>query len=279
MSNILIVDDEEKLSRRVWPERRTRVNGDTKGNTPRQEVTTWRDFASRAPEHVLGDVVVLNLEAPGAPTLQEAVRLRERQPELGFVYVVDIAHNVPERMLAALSQPGVTWVSSKASDQELRLRLRGLVDSIKHSRASRPSKSMAQPRAGDAVRAPGAQEQSPWARLTPELHNPDSGRLDAACTADWFGMPLKTLAGLLGRGYATVHKTPDAAALQDKLKVFLRLASALSHLAGSHEGARIWLNTPNSDLEDSQTPMSAIELGEQEIIAELLEDALAGQPG
>ena len=108
----------------------------------------------------------------------------------------------------------------------------------------------------------------------PDLHNPVSGRLDAARIAEWFGMPLKSLAGSLGRGYATVHKTPDAAALQDRLAIFLRIASALSRLAGSREGAKAWLNAPNPDLEDNRTPLSAIESGEQAIIAELLEDAL-----
>ncbi|BDI33860.1 hypothetical protein CCAX7_59110 [Capsulimonas corticalis] len=280
MSNILIVDDEGKLSQRFWPVRRMRAGAEPKENSPNQQSTTWRDYAAHAHEYTPGDVVVFNLETPGAPTLQEAVRLRKAQPDLGFVYVVDIMGNVPKRTLTALSQPGVTWVSSTASDRELRLRVRGVAELIQESHRRNQAKLIERPqKATLSFDISKSQKQSPWMHVMPELHNQESGRLDSARIAEWFGMPLKTLAGLLGRGYATVHKTPDSVAVQSKLKVFLRIASALSRLAGSPAGTRIWLNTPNPDLENNQTPMSAIEMGEQEIIAELLEDALAGQPG
>jgi hypothetical protein len=125
----------------------------------------------------------------------------------------------------------------------------------------------------------GSSARSPLDHLVPALHNTKSGRLDAARTAEWFGMPVKTIARLLDRGYATVHKTPDSVAIQDKLTVFLRIASGLLRLAGSPKAAKVWLNAPNPDLEDWHTPMSVIEAGEQDVIAELLEDALMGQPG
>lgn len=264
MSDLLIVDDEEKLTRRVWPKKARYDAGVPEAGRPSQSVTSWRDFPTRVRETHPGDMVVLNLDSRDAPPLREAMLLREAQPGVGFVYVVDVNENARNRALAALSKPGVHWVSSQASDTELRLRLNGLANSI------------AQPRPA-ALARPAA--RSPWEHLMPALHNPASGRLDAARIAEWFGMPLKAFAAALGRGYAAVHKTPDAFALQDNLKVFLRVASALSRLAGSHEGAKVWLNAPNPDLEGRQTPLSAIASGEQTLIAELLEDALHGQPG
>ncbi|MEO7715869.1 MAG: hypothetical protein ABIY70_06695 [Capsulimonas sp.] len=255
----MIVDDEEKLSQRVWSGWDSPRPKQSKTNSPKQEITSWRNF--KAHEQRPGDIVVLNLEATGAPTLQEAIKLRETQPKLKFFYVINVSGSLSKRTLTALSQPDIAWVSSEASDQEMQLRLRGMI------KRSTPRPLLKDP------------SRSPWTLLMPDLHNPESGRLDAARTAEWFGMPLKTLAGLLGRGYATVHKTPDSTTLQESLKVFLRVASALSKLAGSHERAKAWLNTPSQDLDDHQTPLSAIALGDQEIIAELLEDALVGQPG
>lgn len=267
MNNILIVGDEEKLSYRSWPGTRT---------------TSWQNFAAHgfdlhAAEHAV-DIVILHLEARGAIPLPEAVRLREKQPDLGFVYVVDINDKVlPKRSRAALSEPGITWVSSTASAEELELRLQGLKSEVNRSR-KRVTSTRSKLSAKTAV-APASGVQLSWDHVMPELHNPESGRLDAVCMAEWFGISVKKFAGLLDRAYATVHKTPDAASLQGRLVVFLRIASALSRLAGSRDGARIWLNTPNPDLEEKQTPFAVIELGEAEIIAELLEDALVGQPG
>ena len=55
-------------------------------------------------------------------------------------------------------------------------------------------------------------------------------------------------------------------------------AAALIALFGSEGDGRIWLNTPNSDLDNTQ-PLELIEQGQGEIVAELLEDSLLGHPG
>ena len=92
-----------------------------------------------------------------------------------------------------------------------------------------------------------------------------------------FGLSVSEIARVLKRKVSTVHKTPDAVGLQQELAVFERIAAALWHLAGSTEGARIWLNAPNPELED-ETPANLIRAGEADVIAELLEDVLMGQP-
>lgn len=178
MSSILIVDDEEKLSGRVWSGWRTQTSREAKIRPPKQQVTSWRTFVSHVHEHEAKDIVVLNLEALNAPSLQEAIRLREKQPKLKFLYVVNINGNLSERTMAALSQPDITWASSEASAQELGLRLRGL---MKPSGKDNPSKASIQPPKTSSSRVvSNIQERSPWEHLMPDLHNPDSGRLDAA---------------------------------------------------------------------------------------------------
>ena len=102
--------------------------------------------------------------------------------------------------------------------------------------------------------------------------------MDARRIAAWFDLPVAGLARSLSRSSAAVHKTPAALSLQAGLAVYQRIARALGILAGSEMGAKIWLHTPNPDLE-GRTPNFLLREGQAEIIAALLDDALAGQPG
>ena len=113
--------------------------------------------------------------------------------------------------------------------------------------------------------------------LVPQLHNPQSGRLDARPIAGFFGLSLAALARVLGTTRAALHKTPDAPSLQPKLRFWHAVAGALLDLLGSEETARIWLQTPNPELE-GQTPLTLMKAGDADIVAELLRDVLTGQP-
>ncbi len=115
-------------------------------------------------------------------------------------------------------------------------------------------------------------------QLFPALHNPKTARIDAKLIADFFQLPLAKIAKSLGSSPKTVHKTPDAVSLQKGLSVLLRIACALMDLFGSENDARVWLNTPRSDL-DKTPPMEFIKQGQSEVIADLLEDLLLGHPG
>jgi len=130
----------------------------------------------------------------------------------------------------------------------------------------------------EAVPEHGPRARRGTPRLHPELHNPDSGRIDATRVAGFFGLSLAKLAKALGRSPQSVHKTPDSARLQKGLGLFLRIAAGLTAFLGSEGDGRIWLNTPNPDL-DNTRPLELIEEGQGEIVAELLEDALLGHPG
>lgn len=121
-------------------------------------------------------------------------------------------------------------------------------------------------------------EKRQRARLQPDLHDSKSGRIDAGKVAAFYGLSLSKLAKILRRSPQSVHKTPDAAGLQNKLGIFLRIATALVELFGSADKARFWLNTPHPEL-DNTRPMELIERRKGEIVADLLEDALLGHPG
>ncbi|MCZ7587190.1 MAG: response regulator [Deltaproteobacteria bacterium] len=50
-----------------------------------------------------------------------------------------------------------------------------------------------------------------------ELHNAESGRIDASNVSVYLGVSLADLARAVGANYKTIHKTPDAEAIQDGL--------------------------------------------------------------
>jgi len=112
----------------------------------------------------------------------------------------------------------------------------------------------------------------------PELHNPHSVRLDAKRIADFFGLAPARLAKILGRSPQALHKTPDAESLQKPLAVFARIATSLLSAFEGKEQARIWLNSPHPDLDETR-PIELVEKKKPFVVAELLEDALLGHPG
>jgi hypothetical protein len=114
--------------------------------------------------------------------------------------------------------------------------------------------------------------------IVPQLHDPATGRLDAKQIAGFFDVRLATLASQLGRDLSTLSKSPSGRPLQEGLRVYERMAAALLRMTASTGEARMWLHAPSPDLEQ-KTPIEVIEEGNAYVLAELLEDMLAGQPG
>src|ERR1700733_15359289 len=95
----------------------------------------------------------------------------------------------------------------------------------------------------------------------PALFNPESGRLDAARIAHELNIPVGMIAGAIGRKAPGVRKHPDASSLQGELRRIYRIWVALVDLyAGDKSHARIFLNAPNSNLEN-RAPIEFIEHG------------------
>src|SRR5689334_11418172 len=110
----------------------------------------------------------------------------------------------------------------------------------------------------------------------PALHA-RNGRLDARAASALFGVSLASLARALGRSEQAVHKTPTAPSLQEGLRLFERIGAVLLRLAGSEVGLRTWMHAPHPELEE-EAPIELLLSGEGEVVEDLLEAVLTGEP-
>jgi CheY-like chemotaxis protein len=110
-----------------------------------------------------------------------------------------------------------------------------------------------------------------------ELHDPESGRIDAREVANFLDVPLSKLAGALGVKYPALHKTPSAPSLQEKLRPIKESIDLVSSITVSRSDARAWLNNPHPDL-GGKTPLEVILEGSAGAIVTMLSNALEGIP-
>jgi hypothetical protein len=113
--------------------------------------------------------------------------------------------------------------------------------------------------------------------ILPELHDAQTGRIDAQKLADFMGTPLKPLAEGLGFNYKAVHRNPSAATYQSALRQVKRSLELLQEFFGKDEAIRIWLNTPHPDLEGA-TALETILAGKADAVLLILENAWNGVP-
>lgn len=157
--------------------------------------------------------------------------------------------------------------------QRLALRLRQVDDVLR----------TASPRLQGAPRIPrppGPPRPSPLDQFqsvllaTAQLRLP-SGNLSAERVAKLFGTSLSQLAGWLGRSRQAVSKTPAAESLQNDLAFFERVARMRAVMTPAQ--FRQWLRTP-SDLLQNRSPLDLMAQGEWQLMADYVDDALAGAP-
>lgn len=110
-----------------------------------------------------------------------------------------------------------------------------------------------------------------------ELHDPETGRLDAGQLAEYLKVPLKQVAQALGKSYGAVHKTPSAPDLQPRLRSIKRTLEILEQVFPNRAGVLAWLNNPHPDL-GRRTPLEVILEGYPDAVKGMLEAALMGIP-
>ena len=110
-----------------------------------------------------------------------------------------------------------------------------------------------------------------------DLHDPETGRLDAKRIAAYLHSSLSSLAAVTGGSVAAIHKAPAANSLQQALAPIARTISLLTEVLQSKEHVQAWLHSPHRDL-GNQIPMRLILGGHADTVADMLEAALAGQP-
>lgn len=113
--------------------------------------------------------------------------------------------------------------------------------------------------------------------VLPELHDPESGRIDAQKVADYMGIPLKQLARALSANYKAIHRSPSASSLQSGLRPVKRALELLHQFFGNPGTIRAWLNTPHPDL-DGASALEAISAGDAQAVMLILENAWDGVP-
>jgi len=125
------------------------------------------------------------------------------------------------------------------------------------------------------VRFPSA--TAPASIALQELHDPRTGRLDAARLAEYLRIPLRKLAEAMKRNYSAVHKTPTSPTLQPFLRSLKRSLEILEELYPERAAALAWLNGPLPDL-GGRAPLDVILEGYPEAVEDMLEGALLGTP-
>ena len=110
-----------------------------------------------------------------------------------------------------------------------------------------------------------------------ELHDAETGRIDASRVAEFVGVPLADLARGIGARYSTVHKTPTSPALQEALAPIKRSLEILEQVVGDRRSVRAWLNSRHPDL-GLRTPLQAIVEGHADALCSVLESAIQGLP-
>jgi len=110
-----------------------------------------------------------------------------------------------------------------------------------------------------------------------ELHNPQSGRLDAQRVAAYLDVPLTRLAAALGKNYQTLYKTPDSPSVQPSLAPIKASLVILLDALGDRAAALAWLNSPHPDLE-MHPPLDIILAGHADRVMEMVVRAATGIP-
>ena len=112
-------------------------------------------------------------------------------------------------------------------------------------------------------------------RVGSNLRNKE-GRLSADLVADLYAVSGSKLAEWLGHNRQTVNKTPDAELLQEPLEFFERVARLTTVLDAPK--FRKWLRIPNKALEGKR-PLELMASRDWQVVADLVDDMLTGQPG
>lgn len=211
------------------------------------------------------DLLFLDV-TPGLSGEGVFLRLREQFRSLPVIVISEAKH---VRVAAkALALGAAEYLVKPIDVRDLRVRLNLLEATIdEQSRL---------PQLEQAV-AKEARTSPPLTVALPELHDAETGRLDAQRIAEYLGVPLKQLAGALGANYTAVHKTPAAESLQAALRPIKRSLEILDQVIGKQATIRAWLRSPHPDLGDRE-PLEIILEGHAGAVHTVLENALSGIP-
>ncbi len=204
------------------------------------------------------DLIVLDVQMPGVTGSELLRTIRDRSPNVPVILLT--GKGVSPNALYDLTRFGFSTTVFPTEPFKPEELIHYIQNVVLHRRSEAPSLVA-----------------SLTAHVLPEIHDSDTGRLDAKRIAEYLSVPLSALAEAIGKNIATVHKSPSASSLQEDLAPIARILGILVPLLRSREHILAWLNSPHPDI-GARTPMSFILDRKAMAVAELLEAALAGQP-
>ena len=209
------------------------------------------------------DLIILDMELPHETGLRILQRIRKSAPAIPVIVLT--AKSGTAALRKALASGATDYLAKPFDAIEL------------HHRVERCLRARPTPLAA-SKQSPGAlPPDAARPVVLQELHDPETGRLDAAKIAGYLAVPLAQLARAIGANYATVHKTPAALSLQERLLPIKSALVILSELFRDQSTVRAWLNSPHPDL-GKRTPLAVILEGHGDAVATILENALEGIP-
>ncbi len=215
--------------------------------------TTDQFYASLEKE--APDLVLLHLDLCDKPANSFALvsKLHQLHPDLPAILLSSKPSE--QAWQEVMNHPAVELVQIPFTPNELRFRIMNLLQ--RHSPKHKPADLLVS--------------------TVEQLHNKKSGRLDASLISDVFGISVADVARCANRDDRTVRRTADAPAIQKGLHHFERIASGLVKLTGSLDTLKIWLNAPNPRFENNP-PVTFLQKGKAEFLADIVDDALMGHP-
>jgi DNA-binding response OmpR family regulator len=214
-----------------------------------ESVQTAEEALSRAAKSAPG-LVLLDIHMPTVSGLEALEQLRGME-----LPIIMITANEAVAVKHGLYSFGDV-VQASVENRALRARVRGILK--RHSRDSR-------------------QRVSVSSHVLAELHDPETGRLDAGRIASFLGVPLSSFAKFSDVSVAGLHKSPRSVSVQPHLIPIARSLAILTQLLSTKESVLAWMNSPHPDL-GGQTPVQLVLEGRAQVVTDLLEAALAGQP-
>jgi DNA-binding response OmpR family regulator len=214
-----------------------------------ESVKTAEEALSRAAKSAPG-LVLLDIHMPTVSGLEALEQLRGME-----LPIIMITANEAVAVKHGLYSFGDV-VQSSVENRALRARVRGILK--RHSREPRLRVSVS-------------------SHVLAELHDPETGRLDASRIASFLGAPLSSFAKFSEVSVAGLHKSPRSVSVQPHLIPIARSLAILTQLLSTKESVLAWMNSPHPDL-GGQTPLQLVLEGKAQVVTDLLEAALAGQP-
>ncbi len=257
MSHVLVVG--------AGPRRARLIDQGLEGTSVRVVRKQWTTFL-HARQDSAPALVIYDLSGENAPQTDVLMRLPSTMPNAGVLYLAGADVTGLEGLSNALQQPNVDFVLNTSDSRELRLRASRLLARGRETGTARPG----------IDKVPTANLHSALQHTLPHLHA-SNGRLDAQAVSALYGISLAALSRALGRSEQAVHKTPNSPRIQPALRVYERIAAMLLRLTGSEIGLRTWMQASHPELEE-ETPLALLLNGEGEVVADLLEDVLRGEP-